>query len=100
MREECGIYSVEIDAVGKRRGAHRARSGAERMDLPLGVVTSVNGSVRSVGEIIGVASHAGTTPMNRRRDAAAAAGELLLAVEQRGSAVPDLVATVGMARST
>ena len=39
---------------------------------------------------------AGTTPMNRRRDAVAAAGELLLAVEQRGGAVPDRVATVGI----
>ena len=42
------------------------------LDLPLGIVTSINGSVRYVGEVIGMASHAGTTPMDRRRDAAAA----------------------------
>jgi N-carbamoyl-L-amino-acid hydrolase len=66
------------------------------LDLPLGVVTSINGSVRFVGEIVGVASHAGTTPMTMRRDAAAAAAELVLFAEKRGSAVPDLVATVGM----
>jgi len=66
------------------------------LDLPLGVVTSINGSVRFVGEIVGVASHAGTTPMTMRRDAAAAAAELVLFAERRGSAVPDLVATVGM----
>ena len=66
------------------------------LDLPLGVVTSINGSVRFVGEIVGVASHAGTTPMTMRRDAAAAAAELVLFAEQRGGAVPDLVATVGM----
>jgi beta-ureidopropionase / N-carbamoyl-L-amino-acid hydrolase len=66
------------------------------VDLPLGVVTSINGSVRYVGEIVGMASHAGTTPMNRRRDAAAAAAELILMVERRAAAVPDLVATVGM----
>jgi acetylornithine deacetylase/succinyl-diaminopimelate desuccinylase-like protein len=42
------------------------------MDLPLGVVTSINGSVRCLVEIQGMASHAGTTPMSRRRDAAAA----------------------------
>ena len=42
------------------------------LDLPLGVVTSINGSVRFLGEIVGMASHAGTTPMDRRRDAAAA----------------------------
>ncbi|PUE23439.1 OHCU decarboxylase [Limnohabitans sp. JirII-29] len=52
-------------------------------DLPLGVVTSINGSVRFVGEVRGMASHAGTTPMDRRRDAAAAVAELALYVEQR-----------------
>ena len=30
------------------------------LDLPLGIVTSINGSVRYLGEIIGMASHAGT----------------------------------------
>ena len=66
------------------------------IDLPLGIVTSINGSVRFVGEIVGLASHAGTTPMDRRRDAAAAAAELILYVEKRAAAVPDLVGTVGM----
>jgi N-carbamoyl-L-amino-acid hydrolase len=65
-------------------------------DLPLGVVTSINGSVRYMGEILGVASHAGTTPMTMRRDAAAGAAELVLFAEKRGALVPDLVATVGM----
>jgi N-carbamoyl-L-amino-acid hydrolase len=65
-------------------------------DLPLGVVTSINGSRRYLGEIVGMASHAGTTPMAMRRDAAAAAAELLLFVERRAGAEPDLVATVGM----
>jgi N-carbamoyl-L-amino-acid hydrolase len=65
-------------------------------DLPLGVVTSINGSVRFVGEAVGTASHAGTTPMDMRHDAAAAVAELLLYAEQRAAAVPDLVATVGM----
>jgi N-carbamoyl-L-amino-acid hydrolase len=66
------------------------------LDLPLGVVSSINGSVRHVGEIVGMASHAGTTPMDQRRDAAAGAAELLLYLEQRAAAVPDLVGTVGM----
>lgn len=65
-------------------------------DLPLGIVTSINGSVRYVGEAIGMASHAGTTPMGRRRDAAAAVAELLLYVERRAASAPDLVGTVGM----
>jgi N-carbamoyl-L-amino-acid hydrolase len=66
------------------------------LDLPLGIVTSINGSVRYVGEVIGMASHAGTTPMDRRRDAAAAVAELVLFMEKRGGSEPHLVATVGM----
>ncbi|MGI9154872.1 MAG: hydantoinase/carbamoylase family amidase, partial [Rubrivivax sp.] len=65
------------------------------LDLPLGVVTSINGSVRCLVEIQGMASHAGTTPMDRRRDAAAAAAEVILYVEKRAGSVPDVVGTVG-----
>jgi N-carbamoyl-L-amino-acid hydrolase len=65
------------------------------LDLPLGVVTSINGSVRYTAEVIGTACHAGTTPMNRRSDAAAAVAELLLAAEKRASQDGDSVATVG-----
>jgi len=66
------------------------------LNLPLGVVTSINGSVRYVGEVIGMASHAGTTPMDRRRDAAAAVAELILYAERRAAQDGDSVATVGM----
>ena len=52
--------------------------------------------MRYVGEVIGMASHAGTTPMNRRRDAAAAIAELILFAEQRAAKDGDSVATVGM----
>ncbi|HQQ69973.1 MAG TPA: 2-oxo-4-hydroxy-4-carboxy-5-ureidoimidazoline decarboxylase [Alicycliphilus sp.] len=66
------------------------------LDIPLGVVTSINGSVRFVGEAQGMASHAGTTPMDRRRDAAAAVAELILYVEKRAAADGDSVGTVGL----
>ncbi len=66
------------------------------LDLPLGVVSSINGSLRYMGEVIGQASHAGTTPMGQRRDAACAVAELALFVEQRAGAVPDVVGTVGI----
>lgn len=66
------------------------------MNLPLGVVTSINGSVRYLGSITGTASHAGTTPMNRRRDAAAALAELSTYVEKRAAQDGDSVATIGM----
>ncbi|MFW5330661.1 2-oxo-4-hydroxy-4-carboxy-5-ureidoimidazoline decarboxylase [Hydrogenophaga sp. ZJX-1] len=66
------------------------------LDLPLGVVTSINASVRYLGEVIGMASHAGTTPMDRRRDAACAVAELALYAEQRAATDGDSVATIGM----
>jgi N-carbamoyl-L-amino-acid hydrolase len=94
------------DIAGLQRDAARYQGFVEvhieqgpvlnELDLPLGIVTSINGSVRYVGEVIGMASHAGTTPMDRRRDAAAAVAELVLFMEQRASAEPHLVATVGM----
>ncbi len=57
----------------------------QALDLPLGIVTSINGSLRYLGEVIGQAAHAGTTPMGQRQDAAAAVAELLLYVERRAS---------------
>jgi N-carbamoyl-L-amino-acid hydrolase len=68
----------------------------DELDLPLGVVTSINGSVRCLGQVTGTASHAGTTPMDRRRDAATAVAELALYVERRAGSVADVVGTVGM----
>ena len=65
-------------------------------DLPLGVVTSINGGVRLLCEIVGMASHAGTTPMDRRRDAATAFAELALFVERRARQDGDSVGTIGM----
>ena len=64
--------------------------------LPLGIVTSINGSLRFLCEVIGVASHAGTTPMNARRDAVNAVAELALFLEERASSVRDLVGTIGI----
>jgi N-carbamoyl-L-amino-acid hydrolase len=66
------------------------------LDLPLGIVTSINGGVRYLCETIGMASHAGTTPMNRRRDAASAVAELALFVEQRAAKDGDSVGTIGI----
>jgi N-carbamoyl-L-amino-acid hydrolase len=65
------------------------------LNIPLGIVTSINGSVRYACEVIGTACHAGTTPMNRRSDAAATVAELILFAEQRAAQDGDSVATVG-----
>jgi allantoate deiminase/N-carbamoyl-L-amino-acid hydrolase len=63
--------------------------------LPLGVVTAIAGSSRYLVELEGLASHAGTTPMAMRRDAAAAAAEIVLLVESRCANRGSLVGTVG-----
>ncbi|SNS84691.1 allantoate deiminase/N-carbamoyl-L-amino-acid hydrolase [Noviherbaspirillum humi] len=65
-------------------------------NLPVGVVTSIAGSSRYMLELAGSAGHAGTTPMDMRRDAAAAAAEIVLAVEKRCSGIAGLVGTVGI----
>jgi len=67
----------------------------EAEGLPVGVVTAINGFSRLRATLAGVAGHAGTVPMNLRRDALAAASECVLAVERTGRGQPDLVATVG-----
>ena len=65
------------------------------LNIPLGVVSSINGSVRYLCEVIGTASHAGTTPMDRRRDAVCAVAELALYLEERAAQDGDSVATMG-----
>lgn len=63
--------------------------------LPLGVVTSINAGVRATCKTIGLAGHAGTTPMSMRQDAMLAAAEISLMAEQRARADEGSVATVG-----
>ncbi|KAB1080722.1 allantoate amidohydrolase [Methylobacterium soli] len=67
----------------------------EAEDLPVGIVTAIAGAARYSVVVEGAAGHAGTVPMGLRRDAAAAAAEMILAVEAVARADADLVATVG-----
>jgi allantoate deiminase len=67
----------------------------EARDLPVGVVTAIAGQTRASVGFDGRAGHAGTTPMDRRSDALAAAAEWITAVEAAAREQPGLVATVG-----
>ena len=67
----------------------------EAEGLALGVVTAINGFSRLRATLTGMAGHAGTVPMNLRRDALAAAAECVLAVERVARKDAELVATVG-----
>ena len=62
----------------------------EARNLGVGVVTTIAGQSRIRVEWQGCAGHAGTTPMNLRRDALCAAAELTLAARDCG-----VIATVG-----
>lgn len=67
----------------------------ERENLAVGVVTSIAGATRLSVELHGEAGHAGTVPMNLRRDALCAAAESICAIERICKADTDLVGTVG-----
>lgn len=54
----------------------------ENRQQPLGIVTGIAGAKRARVQITGQAGHAGTTPMNLRRDALAGAAELIGFIEQ------------------
>jgi allantoate deiminase len=67
----------------------------DQLALPLGIVGAIAGQSRVSVTFTGAANHAGTTPMNARRDALAGAAEWIAAVEQHARNTPGLVATVG-----
>ena len=67
----------------------------EQKNLAVGVVTAIAGQSRIKIHFTGKAGHAGTTPMELRRDALCAAAEFISAVEAHAHSVAGLVATVG-----
>lgn len=69
----------------------------ESENEPLGVVTGIVGASRLRVTVTGEAGHAGTVPMDLRRDALAGAAELVLAVERIARTHHDdrMVGTVG-----
>ncbi len=101
--EDAGLEPDRISTAARRRdeilayGELHIEQGPvlEAEGLPVGVVTAINGFTRYAVEATGVAGHAGTVPMNLRRDALAGAAECALAVERICARVPDLVGTVG-----
>ncbi|MBV8474031.1 MAG: allantoate amidohydrolase [Hyphomicrobiales bacterium] len=104
MRDALQAFGGEPDRVGseRRQGiagfveVHIEQGPVlEAEGLPLGVVTAINGATRFDISVSGAAGHAGTVPMSLRRDALAAAAEMMLAIEARAGAEADLVATVG-----
>jgi allantoate deiminase len=67
----------------------------EELGLPVGVVTGIQGQSRARVTFTGKAGHAGTVPMENRRDALCAAAEFVVEVERAARREPGSVATVG-----
>jgi len=71
----------------------------ERMQLPLGVVLGTKGVERHVINFHGQEAHSGSTPMNARRDALAAAAKLALEIRNIAKKHEDAVCTMGSVKT-
>src|SRR5271169_1331419 len=71
----------------------------ERMGLPLGVVLGTKGVERHNITFYGQEAHSGSTPMNARRDALAAAAKLALEIRTIAKKHEDAVCTMGSVKT-
>jgi N-carbamoyl-L-amino-acid hydrolase len=71
----------------------------ERMGLPLGVVLGTKGVERHIITFHGQEAHSGSTPMNARRDALAAAAKLALEIRTIAKKHEDAVCTMGSVKT-
>jgi len=68
----------------------------ERAGVDLGVVTAITGMLGLRARFLGEANHAGTTPMELRRDALAGAARAVLALREEARSRDDMTANVGV----
>lgn len=104
---DCG---VRIDEIGNA-GVERKNAAAylelhieqgpvlETMNLPLGAVLGTKGVERHQITFHGQEAHSGSTPMNARRDALAAAAKLALEIRPIAKKHPDAVCTMGSVKT-
>ena len=71
----------------------------ERMNLPLATVLGTKGVERHAITFHGQEAHSGSTPMNARRDALAAAAKLALEIRAIAGKRPDAVCTMGSVKT-
>jgi N-carbamoyl-L-amino-acid hydrolase len=71
----------------------------ESLGLPLGVVLGTKGVERHAITFHGQEAHSGSTPMNARRDALAAAAKLALEIRAIAKKHPDAVCTMGSVKT-
>ena len=68
----------------------------ERSGVDLGIVTAITGMLGIRARFLGEANHAGTTPMELRRDALAGAARAVLALRDAARDRDDMTANVGV----
>jgi allantoate deiminase len=95
LRDADGIALADLLRGDPATAARHVRAYAEvhieqgpvleRLDEAVGVVTAINGQSHIDVAYTGEAGHAGTVPFDARRDALAAAAELVLVVEGVGT---------------
>ena len=94
-----GLARRPVDLVGYLEVHIEQGPVLEARGAPLGIVTAIAGITRARARVTGEAGHAGTVPMAMRRDAVAAAAEMILAIEGLARERPGTVATVGRVES-
>lgn len=103
--EDFGLDPDSIKSAARRKGdvlgyieLHIEQGPVlEALNLPVGVVTAISGASRFIIHLDGMAGHAGTVPMDRRRDALTGAAECILMIERYCRSRKRLVGTVGQA---
>ncbi len=71
----------------------------ERMNLPLGAVLGTKGVERHAVTFLGQEAHSGSTPMDARHDALAAAAKLALEIRSIAGKHKDAVCTIGSVKT-
>ena len=106
LEEALYANGIHIDQIGDA-SAERANAEAylelhieqgpvlETLGLPLGAVLGTKGVERHAITFYGQEAHSGSTPMNQRRDALAAAAKLALEIRNVAGKHPDAVCTMG-----
>jgi N-carbamoyl-L-amino-acid hydrolase len=100
LPEAVGAYGVDLDSALEARSELDTAAAylelhieqgpvLESLDLPLGVVLGTYGVERNRITWRGQAAHAGSTPMDRRRDALAGAAKLALEIRDIAARVGD-----------
>ncbi len=110
MEDALAACGIAIDRIGEAQ-VERANAAAylelhieqgpvlERMGLPLAVVLGTKGVERHAITFFGQEAHSGSTPMNARRDALAAAAKLALEIRSIAGKHTDAVCTMGSVKT-